>query len=279
MKGGFVLYNGRFFKEDELLFSASDAATIEIGIKEIFRTVNNEILFANHVYENILQACAATSIPVPEDFDITGNRLKKDVSRLLNKNKYYLAAEVMVRLFPGEKSTGCLIISRELNRGYYPLNTSGLLLGFYNSNKKNLSKLSRFEIGSRYLWVLAGSEATAKNKQNMILFDNRDCACECIGSSFAYIKEREIIFPDPGFGGYQSVLVEPVKECAVNRGLSVRVSESITDEDILDADEIFVIDNSLGILKVLGLESRRYYSIVTEEIASELGIMAANSIG
>jgi branched-subunit amino acid aminotransferase/4-amino-4-deoxychorismate lyase len=276
LKGGFVLYNGKFHKESEVLFSSVDAFRVEVGVKEVFRTEDNEILFADKVYENLLKACGAVNIPLPDDFDMSGNRLKKDVSRLLNKNKYYLAGRVTVRLFPGEKATDCLLDAREVKRGYYPINSSGLLLGFYGGNRKNISQFSRFEISSRFLWAVAASEAKAKNRDNMILFNSNDFACESIGASFAYIKGERIVFPDSSLGGYYSVLSDSVKSCAVNCGLDVEFSDRITSDDLLDADEIFMIDNSLGIQKVLGLESRRYYSTITEKIAAKLSLMAAN---
>jgi hypothetical protein len=52
------------------------------------------------------------------------------------------------------------------------------------------------------------------------------------------------------------------------------LADKITCGDLLDADEMFLIDNCTGIQKVLGLESRRYYSKITEKLASELRRMA-----
>ena len=43
---------------------------------------------------------------------------------------------------------------------------------------------------------------------------------------------------------------------------------------MLEADELFLMDNCLGIQKVLGLEERRFYSIKTEAIARKFTELA-----
>ena len=50
--------------------------------------------------------------------------------------------------------------------------------------------------------------------------------------------------------------------------------ENIGSEELLEADELFLMDNCLGIQKVLGLEERRFYSIKTEAIARKFTELA-----
>jgi branched-subunit amino acid aminotransferase/4-amino-4-deoxychorismate lyase len=63
-------------------------------------------------------------------------------------------------------------------------------------------------------------------------------------------------------------------ECAEQCGFKIVEKEEISHEDLLQADELFLADNCLGVQLVLGLNSRRYYTTVSASIALKLSEMA-----
>jgi branched-subunit amino acid aminotransferase/4-amino-4-deoxychorismate lyase len=108
----------------------------------------------------------------------------------------------------------------------------------------------------------------------MILLNHEGNACEAIGCSFAFIKNDFLYFPTPESGGYQSKFIKQVVSSAELCGLKASPKDEISTDDLLDADEIFLIDNCLGIQKVLGIGNRRYYSRKTIAIAQKFSEMA-----
>lgn len=274
MKAGFVLYNGKFRKSEELLFHGNELFRLELGLKEAFRTEDNEILFFNANYGHIVDACTNLNFSLPEDFDASGNRLRRDVSRLLNKNKLYLASRVIVHLFPSPTGTDCLLTAEAIPRGFYPLNEKGLLVDSFEEGSKAESSLSSFEVGSRFLWSLAAAAAYRKGMQSMLIRNRKGFVCEAIGVSFGFIKNHVVYFPGTAAGGYASVLTGAVRECARLAGFTVTDINEIADAKLLDADELFLIDNCLGIQSVIGFRNRRYYNHKTKEIVLRLQEMA-----
>jgi branched-subunit amino acid aminotransferase/4-amino-4-deoxychorismate lyase len=171
-----------------------------------------------------------------------------------------------------------LLIAEEIPRGFYPLNEQGLMIDFYEKGVKSDTILNSFEVSSHFIWNIAAHIAHSKSKQNMIIFNYKGHACEGIAASFGYLKDNTAVFPSPGSYGYQPPLNSRIIKCAKSCGFRVLTKSDISREDLLNADELFLIDNSLGIQKILGLESRRYYSTKTVAIALKLKELATKEI-
>ncbi|WP_027585422.1 aminotransferase class IV [Prolixibacter bellariivorans] len=276
MKGGFVLYNGKFFRADEKLFSGDELFRLEAGIKIWFRTEDNEILFHEQNYAYLCAATRAINLVLPEDFDLGGARLRRDVSRLLNKNKFYLAGRVVVYLFPGVNGTDVLLTAEEIPRGFFPMNENGLLIDIFNEGRKSDTVMNPYETGSRFLWLIAAAKAQSLHRQNMILMNRAGFCCEGIGTSFGYIHENVLYVPSGKSEGYRVVLTEMVREAARQAGFMAAEKDEISTSDLEQAEEVFLIDNALGIQWVLGIGNRRYYSTKTFEIVKKLQLMAQN---
>ena len=272
MKGGYILFNGKFYRENDLLFTGNDIFRLNAGIKESFRAENNLVLFAEDNFSYLINSLLSIGLPIPEEWDLS--RFKKDVSRLLNKNHFYLAAKVMIHLIPGATGSDYLLNAADIPSGFYPINESGLLLDFYEEGRKSLTISCAYEPSSRFLWTAATRKAIAISRNNLILFNNEGFACESIGGTFGYLEGDSAIFPAPESQGYSPPILGVVMECAEKCGFKITEKTTISREDLLQADELFLIDNSQGIAQVLGLSTRRYYTAGTTRIAIRLREMA-----
>jgi branched-chain amino acid aminotransferase len=272
MKGGYILFNGRFFRETEPLFMSTDLYRLNTGIRETFRTENNLVMFAEENFNFFINSLLALGLPLPDEWDLP--RFTRDVSRLLNKNHLFLAAKIVIHLIPGASGTNYLLSAEELNRGFYPINETGLLIDFYSEGLKSPSLTAPYEPSSRFLWTAATRAAIAGAKNNLIISNSQGFACESIGGSFGYLTEENAVFPAPELHGYSPPIVGVVMECAEKCGYNVIEKKEIHHEDLLNANELFLIDNCLGILPVLGLSSRRYYNSETIAVATILGEIA-----
>jgi branched-chain amino acid aminotransferase len=272
MKGGYILVNGKFHSDNDTLFTSYDLQRLSMGIKESFRAENNVILFAEENFTYLTKAISNIGFAVPKELDLF--RLKHDVSRLLNKNHLFLAARVYIYFFNGIDSTDYLLTAEEITKGFYPLNEEGLMMDFYDGGTKSDTSLNCFEVSSRFLWLLAAQKALSKSKHNMIISNNKGFACEGIAASFGYINDNSAVFPSTGSFGYQPPLNSMIIKCAKNCGFRISMKNDISHEDLLNADELFLIDNCLGIQKILGLGNRRYYSTITKTIALKLNELA-----
>ena len=272
MKGGYIIVNGTFQRDNDLLYSSLDLARLGRDIKESFRAENNVILFAKENYNHLLKAISAIGLLTLKDWDLS--RLRHDVSRLLNKNHLFLAAKVHIHFFEGVNKTDYLLSAEEIPRGYYPLNEQGLMVDFYDEGVKSDTKLNCFEASSRFLWISAAESTLSRSKQNLLIFNNKWHACEGIFVSFCYLQDNTATFPSEESFGYQPPINKKIVKCAKSCGFNISMRKDITKEDLLNAEELFLIDNCLGIRKILGLGDRRFYSNKTAALALKLKELA-----
>ncbi len=272
MKGGYILYNGKFHRESDPLFTGADLYRLNTGIRESFRTENNIVMFAEDNFNYLINSLLSIGLPIPQDWDLP--RFMRDVSRLLNKNHFFLAAKVVIHLIPGISGTDYLLTAEEIPAGFYPINEAGLLIDFYDEGAKAPSIYHAYEPSSRFLWIAATRAALSESKSNLILSNNGGFACESIGGTFGYLIDGTAVFPHPEAQGYNPPILGVIMECAEQYGFEIIEKKEISHEDLLQADELFLIDNCLGIQLVLGLSSRRYYTTGATNIAVRLSEMA-----
>jgi branched-chain amino acid aminotransferase len=230
------------------------------------------VMFAEDNFNYLINSLLSIGLPIPKDWDLP--RFMKDVSRLLNKNHFFLAAKVVIHLIPGVSGTDYLLTAEEIPAGFYPVNESGLLIDFYTEGAKAPSIYHAYEPSSRFLWIAATRAALSSSKNNLILSNNDGFACESIGGTFGYLIDGAAVFPASEAQGYCPPVLGVVMECAEQFGFEIIEKKEISHEDLMLADELFLIDNCLGIQLVLGLNSRRYYTTGSTNISLKLSEMA-----
>jgi branched-subunit amino acid aminotransferase/4-amino-4-deoxychorismate lyase len=70
------------------------------------------------------------------------------------------------------------------------------------------------------------------------------------------------------------VLTDAVREAARQAGFMTVESDRIAPADLEKAEEVFLIDNALGIQWVMGIGNRRYYNTKTFEVVKKLQLLA-----
>jgi Amino-transferase class IV len=274
MKGGFNLFNGKFYRDSEPLFSGQDLVRLSSGLKESFRAVNNLVMFARSNYDFLLDSLSALGLPIPADWNFS--RFTSDCSRFLNKNHFYLAAKIDIYFIPGIDGTEYLLTGEEIPGGFFKPKEVGLLIDIYTEGAKNRSVYQSYEPSSRTLWDAATRHAMESSRHNLILLNNKGFACESINGSFGYLIEHTAVFPSAASQGYSPPLIEVVKSCAQACGFEILEKKEITKEELLNAEELFLINNCRGIEPVLGLYARRYYTTGGITIATKLAEKAKN---
>lgn len=274
MKGGYFLLNGRFHKETDAVFTVADLVQRAEGFCESFRAEHNEILFAESISNHLLATAATIGADLSGLIDADGRFLRKDVSRLLNKNKLYLAAKIEIQIFPSNSKVNMLLRAEEIPRGYYPPSEPGLLLSIFRDQFQEIHSNSGYTTSGLFVRQCAGRRAKELNQPNIILLNREGNACETVNGSLAYLNQNQVIFTSELEGGYNCAIRNQVIQSAKDAGFITVVKERISPDELLQAEELFLYDTCHGIQKVLGLEDRRYFSTKTQLIAEKLSALA-----
>lgn len=274
MKGGFFLLNGQFYKENEPVFTLADFDDRIGGFSEYFRAEHNEVLFPESIAAHLLASGWSIDLDLTGLLDTEGRILRKDVSRLLNKNHLYHAAKIEIQIYPGANKPNILLRASEIEKGYFAVKEPGLLISFYRDQLKDIQPNGCFAASGQYLQQACIRTAREQNRPNMLLLNRDGYVCESIGGSFAFAVNRTVFFVAENSGGYRCALKEEVIRSVKEAGFEPADKEDISPDDLLQAEELFLFDACNGIQKVLGLEDRRYFSTKTSLIAEKLTFLA-----
>lgn len=274
MIGGYFLLNGRFHKENDAVFDLADLTLRIEGFSEVFRAEHNEILFRESICNHILATAWTIGLDLTGSIDPEGRLLQKDVSRLLNKNKLYLAAKIKIHIYPSNRHLNILLSAEEIERGYYPVHEPGLLLSFYRDHLQEIQSTSVYSTSGNFVRQMARRNAEELNGPNLILLNKQGNACETIDGSFAYLNNEEVIFTTDCSGGYRCAIKEDVIQSVKEAGFRPQEKDKIAPDELLQAEELFLFDACNGIQKVLGLDDRRYFSTKTHLIAEKFSKLA-----
>lgn len=265
MKGGYFLFNGQFHKEGDSVFTLADLSGRSEGFEETFRAEHNEIIFPIAISEHLIATAESTGLEISSMIGPQGRLLRKDVSRLLNKNKLFLAARIGIQVYRTGEKINCILTAEEVERGYYPLNEPGLLLTFCDVP---LSGTYKSQTGF-YL-------ADELNKHDLINLNNSGFVSKSLFCSIAYIEKEHVFFAVDSSSPRRCAIMEEIIRSSKEVGLVPQKKENVTPEMLLEANEVFLYDSCQGIYKVLGLEDRRYFSPKTKLIAENLRERAKN---
>ena len=259
MKGGYFLFNGQFYKEGDAVFTLADLSQRASGFSEFFRAEHNEILFPQAISAHLIAIAETANLEISGPIGSEGRLLRKDVSRLLNKNKLYLAARIGIQVYRSGDHINSILTAQEMERGYYPLNEPGLLLSFNNTQT---AEPFSFQNSLR----LVGEQ----NNPDLIILNSSGYTCRNHFFSVAYIEKDQVFFTTESSAQKKCAIWEEVFKSAKEVGLRPMEKENVTPEMLLEADEVFLYDACSGIQKVLGFEDRRYFSPKTKLIAEKL---------
>ncbi len=274
MKGGYFLLNGHFHKEQDAVFSLADLTGRAEGFSETFRAEHNEILFSESIGLHLQRTAQSIGADLTEFIGSQGRRLRTDVSRLLNKNKFYLSAKIEMQFFRSSDQYHLVLRAGEMERDYYPIQEPGLILSFYKHQLKEIRATPSYATDGLFLHQAAIRTALELQSPNLILLNRDGFCCESIGGSFAMINKDRIFFPSASSGGYRCAILDEVRQSAEEAGFSTEEQENIRPSELLEAEELLLFDACNGIQKVLGLEDRRYYSTKSHQIALRLSELA-----
>ena len=274
MKGGYFLLNGQFYRESDSIFGLSDLAGRVEGFREAFRAESNEILFQESVSRHILATAETTGTDLSGLIDPDGRLLRKDVSRLLNKNKLYLSAKIDIQIYSVNHKINILLQASELERDFYPVQDPGSIISFYRHHLLDITPASAYSTAGLFVRQSAARAAKELNQPTIILLDREGNACESLHGSFAILNDKEVTFLSENSGGYRCAITDEVIRSVQKAGYQTIEKERISTEELLEAEELFLFDTCHGIQKVLGLEDRRYFSTKTQIIAEQLSGLA-----
>lgn len=264
----FVNFNGNIYLSTQAPVSFNNR-----GYKygdSIFETIRANghypIAFTLH-YKRMIKAMLSiqmdiSSLPRIEEMETM-------ITKLLQKNKYYSASRIRIQvtrsgegLYTPQKNTvDFLIEATPLSSATFELNQRGLLVSVYTEMKKAYSPISFFKNGNALLYVLAAINKNIEKVDDCLLLNEKNKIIEASSSNLFWIKTGVIYTPSVFTGCVDGVMRQRlIKIIKTETNYQLIETQGATDNDLLDADEIFLTNAIQGIQWVVGFKEKRYFN-------------------
>jgi len=281
----FILYNGEYLLRDEFGLSIKNRSfCYGDGLFETIHANGTEIqFFEDHLIRlrfgmNILKMEIPSSI-------LSGN-IEKEIIKLLHKNKLYQGVRIRLSVFrndggkytPTTNAVSYLVETEFIENALYELNLKGIALDLYTDLKKPVNLLSNLKTSNALLYVMAGLYAQEKKLDDCIIINEKGLITETISSNIFLIQGKNILTPPLTDGPVAGIMRKQVLRIADSLKYRINNDNSITEEHMLAADEVFITNSISGIKWVLAFKEKRYFNTAARQFVDKLNEFAFKKV-
>lgn len=273
----YIVYDGVLRHTDTFFIRSTNRAfRFGDGLFETIHYHKGKLLFWNSHYDRMVQGMAALrffrgGFPLKEE-------LEAQVLDLLVKNRVFNDARVRISLFrrgeglytPDNLSCSWLIEVEPLNVKGYQWSEEGLHMGFYIDFPRHFSPASPFKTLSAQANILAGIYAREHGLNDAYVVNGKGRFVESVSSNIFWMKEDALFTPAVSSGCVDGIMRKEIIRLAKAEGVLVMENQGATEEDLLNADELFLTNVISGIRWVVALKNQRFYSRVAKVLYERL---------
>ncbi len=271
---GFLNLNGKFYPEGSAIITAdSRAFRYGDGLFETIKYKNGQFtLLQNHLLR-LWQGLDLLEFDRPKLF--TKQLLRDELADLVRKNKDE-HSRIRLTIFRG---SGGLYDPENLQPNYViqsmplagagGLNSNGLDVALYKDALKTCDAFSNLK-HNNYLPYVMGALFAKKHKCNdALIFNQHLRICDSTIANIFIVKNNTILTPALSEGCVAGVMRDFLLKQIPALGVSCETG-GLTEEMLLDADEVFLTNSIYNIRWVASIGSKRYTNQVCRQIFNEL---------
>ena len=263
-KGKYILVDGSFMLTEEYQISLVESEALHFSEK--LRAIRTSFPFFSETLELIRLKLLYYNQTFAEFTADNGSGLKRQLERVLTKNKHFLGAIVTLTFrFTGGK-VHYTIQSEKTEPVGFELNEKGLYIEIIRSIQKSTSSLSSLSLGSEIYWNIAASHLKESAADELLIVNTSGGITEASGSNIYLIKDKIIWGASSERGAYEDVTKPLMLNIFGKLKLDYIEDEEITDTDLRDAEELMIVNSTKGIRWVIGFEGKRYFNNTIRKI-------------
>lgn len=273
----YIWLNGEFTREDQPVLTLGNRSfQYGDGFFESIHAFGTEAKHLNLHINRIVKSLALLGMNKPGY--LTQDFLANEITRLLNKNRYFNSTRVRVTFFrndgglytPNDNSIGIAIQAEPLEFSFYELNQKGLVVDLYTELRKPINYLSPIKSCNSLLYIMAGKYKQQSKIDDCILINDQNRIVEATSSNIFIVKGDNIYTPSLDDGCVAGIMRQLVIGIATRNGYHVFDNETIEVDFLKEADELFLTNSIKGIQWVVGLQQKRFFGLVSKRLSWEL---------
>lgn len=244
------------------------------GLFETFKFTNNQLLLFDEHIARLFKGMTSLQIEIPKHF--TPEKIHEQVIQLVKKNRQQKARIrlMVVRgnggLYDAENNNPLYMIqSWELPGTNGMLNVNGLQLCIYHDARKMADQFSNVKHNNYLPYFMGALEAKNKKCNDAIILNNFGRVCDSTIANIFIIRNGSVFTPALSEGCIAGIMRKFILTKLKETGIVV-TETTISPEEMLAADEVFLTNSIYNIRWVAGIENKSYDNTITTGIITQL---------
>ncbi len=273
----FILFNGNYYRKEDFGLSYQNRAFYYgDALFETMHANGTQIQFFTGHMIRLRFGMKTLGMKIPAN--IENDTIEKEIIKLLHKNKLYQGVKIRLTVFrneggkytPKDNSVSYLVETEYLENEQYQLNTKGLSIGIFDQIKKPVNKLSNLKSANALIYIQAGLYAQQNNYDDCLLVNEQNHLVEGISSNLFLKKDKTLYTPPLSDGPVAGILRKQILKIADSLNFKIVNDQSLDEQQLLQADEVFLTNSISGIQWVLSYKERRYFNYTGKLLMDEL---------
>lgn len=271
----YVLYNGRFYKNDAPLVTADNRGLrYGDGLFETMRFSGGSIPMQQWHLERLFSGMDMLQFDRSSLF--TPELIAGQVAALCKKNNHK-TARVRINVFRGNGGLydpenhlpHCIVQSWPMPGNGFELNENGLVAGIYTDAKKSMDAFAPLKSNNYLPYAMAALHAKKQQWNEAFLLNTEQRICDATIANIFIVKNETIYTPSLSEGCVAGIMRRFLLENLPLHGFRAEESNLYPD-DLLAADEVFVTNAIRGLRWVKECGNSRYSNRIATQIFSLL---------
>ena len=268
-------YNGRFFADDEPVLSKADRSyRYGDGLFETMKLINGYILLEDHHFERLFSGLGVLKFHIPVLF--TKQKIEKEIKELSKKNECERSARIRLSISRGngglydfDNKFSYLIECWPLEQKGF--NENGLTIGIFPDARKSIDVFSNLKSANYLAYVMAAIWAKENKLNDALILNQHDRICDSTIANIFWVKDNNIFTPPLNEGCVAGVMRKKILELGSGNSDYLVQECVLTQEILLQADEVFLTNAIAGIRWVKECRNKVYKNTISGKLFTKLG--------
>jgi branched-chain amino acid aminotransferase len=270
----FVMINGNILEKSQAGLSPDDHSyRYGDGLFETMKTAAGTILLEEYHFERLFSALETLKFKSPAHF--TKQKISEQVKELCKKSNCEDLARIRLSISRGsgglydcDNKFSYLIECWPLEKMRF--NENGLIIGVFPDARKGIDVFSNLKSANYLPYVMAAIWAKENDLNDALILNQHGRICDSTIANVFWVKGNNIFTPPLNEGCVAGVMRKKILELATGNSDHLIQEHILTEEILLQADEVFLTNATTGIRWVKECRGKVYKNPISSKIFTTL---------
>jgi branched-chain amino acid aminotransferase len=276
MEAQYISNNGEILENNGPTLDAANRAHLYgDGLFETIRLIDGKPINLNVHILRLMEGMSVLKMRVPNYFST--DFFSKRINELVKMSNITEGGRVRLSIdrasggtyMPDTNEVTFFIEAFSIQNNDFVLNPKGLEVDLYTKVRKEKNIFSNFKTKNGLVYVMGAIEAKEKGLDDLLITDQKGNILESTSSNIFLVSNGVLYTPGLDEGCLGGTMRMMIINLAIENKIKVYES-SITPQNILIADEIFLTNAINGIVWVSGYRTKRYMNNVSKNLVNLL---------